>query len=167
MFFNFIINEYGTGFRRIKNWLKDYPEITLEIQDLKDLFKINIISQNFKNLQEITDNDNKVTDDDNKVTDDNNKVTDDDNKVTDDDNKVTDDDNKVTDDNNKVTDKLSQTQFLIIELINQTPEITTNAMSQKIDISQRKIKENIAKLKKMKIVDRIGNTKSGRWKIIK
>ncbi len=139
MFFNFIINEYGTGFRRIKNWLKDYPEITLEIQDLKDLFKINIISQNFKNLQEITDNDNKVTDDD----------------------------NKVTDDNNKVTDKLSQTQFLIIELINQTPEITTNAMSQKIDISQRKIKENIAKLKKMKIVDRIGNTKSGRWKIIK
>jgi len=139
LFFNFIINEYGTGFRRIKNWLKDYPEITLEIQDLKDLFKINIISQNFKNLQEITDNDNKVTDDD----------------------------NKVTDDNNKVTDKLSQTQFLIIELINQTPEITTNAMSQKIDISQRKIKENIAKLKKMKIVDRIGNTKSGRWKIIK
>jgi len=74
--------------------------------------------------------------------------------------KVTD---RVTD---RVTDKVTDNQKKILNLINKNQHITTNELSQKIKISQRKVKENIAKLKDKNIIKRIGSPKTGHWEII-
>jgi ATP-dependent DNA helicase RecG len=40
-------------------------------------------------------------------------------------------------------------------------------MSEEIGISPRKVEENLAKLKKTNIIQRIGSAKGGHWQIIK
>ncbi|MBA7532339.1 hypothetical protein ES705_24565 [subsurface metagenome] len=79
-------------------------------------------------------------------------------KVTD---KVT---NKVTD---KVTDSLSDNQTLVIKLLQQNRNITTKELSDIVKISQRKIKENIGKLKEKGLLKRIGPAKGGYWEALK
>ena len=76
---------------------------------------------------------------------------------------VTIESNKVTD---KVTDKLTDNQLKIIDIININNYVTTKKISEEINISQRKVKENIAKLKKKNLLKRFGNSKSGHWIII-
>jgi predicted HTH transcriptional regulator len=66
----------------------------------------------------------------------------------------------------KVTDKVTDNQALIIKEIRKNPGITTQELAEIVGISQRKIKENMAKLKDMKQIDRIGSTKTGYWKIL-
>ena len=34
------IEKYGTGFVRIRQWLKNYPEISYEIREIGDFFRI-------------------------------------------------------------------------------------------------------------------------------
>jgi ATP-dependent DNA helicase RecG len=75
-------------------------------------------------------------------------------------NKVVD---KVVD---KVTDKVTDNQALIMKFIVENPGISTNQLSDKIGISQRKIKENISKLKNTGLLKRIGPAKGGHWHII-
>lgn len=70
---------------------------------------------------------------------------------------------KVTD---KVTDNLSDNQKKIIELIKNSPHVSTREMAETIGISKRKILENISKLKKMGKIRRIGTPKDGHWEII-
>ncbi len=69
---------------------------------------------------------------------------------------------KVTD---KVTGKVTDNQRKIIEIINRNNKITTNQLADHVGISQRKIKDNIKKLKNLGLLKRIGSTKSGYWKI--
>ena len=64
---------------------------------------------------------------------------------------------------NKVTDK----QKYIIQQIETNPNITTRELSQIVGISQRKIKENLQKLKDKGFLRRIGPAKGGYWEIIK
>lgn len=40
------IEKYGTGFKRIKDWLIDYPNISFDIQNLNDFIKVTINSSN-------------------------------------------------------------------------------------------------------------------------
>ena len=75
----------------------------------------------------------------------------------------TNENREVTD---KVTDNLTKNQMEIINLIRKNSRITTNELSIAINISQRKIKENIRKLKEKGIIKRIGNTKSGHWVVL-
>ena len=77
--------------------------------------------------------------------------------------KVADTD-KVTD---KVTDNLTENQKRIILLIQLNRRITTNELADTILISQRKIKENIRKLKEKGLIKRLGSAKGGHWEIIK
>jgi len=78
--------------------------------------------------------------------------------------KVTD---KVTDSvTDKVTDKLTTNQTQIIRLILTNRNITTMELSAKIQISQRKIKANLSKLKSLGLVKRIGPSKGGYWEVI-
>ncbi len=74
-------------------------------------------------------------------------------------NKVTD---KVTD---KVTEKVTENQKAILEEILKNKNITTSKLSVIVGISQRKIKENIGKLKAAGILLRIGSAKGGYWEI--
>ncbi|MCD6179130.1 MAG: winged helix-turn-helix transcriptional regulator [Bacteroidales bacterium] len=59
------IEKYGTGFRRVKEWFKDYPELKYKILDLKDFIQIKIfnVTENVTEniiLKEI-ENNNKIT----------------------------------------------------------------------------------------------------------
>ncbi len=76
-------------------------------------------------------------------------------------NQVTD---KVT---GKVTDKVTGNQRLILENILTNKYITTSELSSAVGISQRKIKENISKLKEEGILRRVGTPKGGFWEILK
>jgi ATP-dependent DNA helicase RecG len=64
-----------------------------------------------------------------------------------------------------VTDKVTDNQQKIISAIRQNKNITTSELSEKIGISQRKIKENISKLKEYDCLRRIGPAKGGHWEI--
>ena len=65
----------------------------------------------------------------------------------------------------RVGEKLSLNQQKIIEHIKKKPSISARELSSLIGISQRKIEENIAKLKSMSILERIGSAKKGEWRI--
>ena len=82
-------------------------------------------------------------------------------KVTD---KVTDrDTDKVTD---RVTDKLTANQTQIIRLILSNKNLTTRELAAEIEISQRKIKTNLSKLKSLGLIKRIGPAKGGFWEVM-
>jgi ATP-dependent DNA helicase RecG len=65
----------------------------------------------------------------------------------------------------KVTDKVTDNQMKIINLIKRNSHITTKEISDNIKISQRKVKENMAKLKQMGILKRLGSAKTGHWEV--
>jgi len=59
---------------------------------------------------------------------------------------------------------LTDNQQQIITAMKQTPKISAAKLSEIVGISKRKIEENVAKLKKMGIIERIGGTR-GHWKV--
>ena len=65
----------------------------------------------------------------------------------------------------KVVENLSDKQKNIIELINKNPYFSSRELAPLVGISQRKIQENIAKLKEQGIIKRIGSPKGGHWEI--
>lgn len=65
----------------------------------------------------------------------------------------------------KVTDKVTDNQNLILQYIIERTEISTRDLAEKVGISQRKIKENIAKLKSLGLLKRIGPAKGGHWEV--
>jgi ATP-dependent DNA helicase RecG len=71
---------------------------------------------------------------------------------------------KVTD---RVTDRVTDNQQTIILAIKENNKVTTSDLAEIVGISQRKIKENMAKLKEYGIIERIGPPKGGHWEIIK
>jgi ATP-dependent DNA helicase RecG len=62
-------------------------------------------------------------------------------------------------------DKVTDNQVKILQLIQKNERITTNELAIQLNISQRKIKENIAKLKEKEMLLRVGSSKSGYWKV--
>ena len=67
----------------------------------------------------------------------------------------------------KVGESLTKNQRLIIKNMVENPNISAKDLSDIIGISQRKIEENISKLKKKGIIKRIGSPKGGHWEVIK
>ena len=59
---------------------------------------------------------------------------------------------------------LTENQLLILQTMKEDSKVSATALAQKVGISVRKIEENIAKLKKLGIVKRIGGTR-GHWKV--
>ena len=59
------------------------------------------------------------------------------------------------------------TQEKLIELIKKNPQITQTEMANKLGITRDGISYNIKILKENGIIDRIGSTKKGSWKILK
>ena len=66
---------------------------------------------------------------------------------------------------NKVGNNLSDNQQFIVENIRANSKISAMKLSETIGISKRKIEENLAKLKAMNIIKRVGGTR-GHWEIV-
>ena len=68
---------------------------------------------------------------------------------------------------NKVGSKvgnLTDNQQQIITAMKHTPKISAAKLSEIVGISKRKIEENVAKLKKLGLIDRVGGTR-GHWEV--
>jgi len=66
----------------------------------------------------------------------------------------------------KVLEKVTENQQKILEAMKDDPHITIAKLSEIVGISDRKIQENISKLKAIGLVKRVGPDKGGYWKII-
>ncbi|MCX6253587.1 MAG: putative DNA binding domain-containing protein [Bacteroidia bacterium] len=66
----------------------------------------------------------------------------------------------------KVTDKVTDNQKKIIDHLKENNRTTTAELAQKVGISQRKVKENIRKLKEIGLLTRIGSEKNGHWQVM-
>lgn len=74
---------------------------------------------------------------------------------------------KVTDGvTKKVTERVTENQGVILSKMRENSYITVKELSAIVKISERKIKENIKKLKKYKMVKRIGSAKGGHWEVL-
>ncbi|MDP2717209.1 MAG: ATP-binding protein [Candidatus Micrarchaeota archaeon] len=66
---------------------------------------------------------------------------------------------------NQVPEKVTENQAKILTAITRNPKITIPELSSIVAISERKIKENISKLKKKNLLARIGPDKGGHWQV--
>ncbi len=66
----------------------------------------------------------------------------------------------------KVTDKVTDNQRSILKELHQNGQITTAELATVVGISQRKIKENLNKLKELRLIERIGSAKGGHWLLL-
>lgn len=66
-----------------------------------------------------------------------------------------------------ILSKLNDNQQKIIGYIKEKPNITRNELASKLDITPDGVKYNLNKLVKDNILERIGSTKAGFWKIKK
>ena len=66
----------------------------------------------------------------------------------------------------KVGETLSANQEKIIELIKTNSFISANNLSKEIGISQRKVEENMRKLKEINRIKRVGPDRGGHWEVI-
>lgn len=66
----------------------------------------------------------------------------------------------------KVEEKLTPSQQRIVQLMAENPRISAKELAAKIGISSRKIESNIAKLRAMNRIKRIGPTKGGYCEVI-
>ena len=68
----------------------------------------------------------------------------------------------------KVGNKLpniTDNQQIIINSMKINPKVSATKLSEIVGISKRKIEENIAKLKKMGLIERVGGTR-GYWEVL-
>jgi len=63
----------------------------------------------------------------------------------------------------KVGDKLTENQKIILNYIKENNKISASHLAKVVGISQRKIEENILKLKNKKRIKRIGSPRGGYW----
>ena len=66
----------------------------------------------------------------------------------------------------KVTEKVTENQQKILQAIMANQHIAAPELSSIVGISERKIKENIKKLKERDVLRRIGPDKGGHWEVV-
>ena len=66
-----------------------------------------------------------------------------------------------------IISKLNNNQQKIINYIKVNPNITRNELAEKLNITADGVKYNLNKLVKAGIIERVGSTKAGCWKIKK
>ena len=59
---------------------------------------------------------------------------------------------------------VNQTQKKILDMIQENPKITQNAMAEKLDITPRAVKKNMKELVGNGLVERVGSARMGYWK---
>ena len=71
---------------------------------------------------------------------------------------------KVGNEVGKKVGNLTENQQSIIQSMKANPKVSAAKLSKIVDISKRKVEENVAKLKKMGLVERVGGTR-GYWEV--
>jgi len=59
---------------------------------------------------------------------------------------------------------LTDYQMMIVDMMKKNSKVSEKVLSDEVGISVRKIEENIAKLKKLNIIERVDGTR-GHWKV--
>jgi len=59
---------------------------------------------------------------------------------------------------------LTEHQIMIVDMMKKNSKVSAKILSESIGISVRKIEENISKLKKLEVIDRVGGTR-GHWEV--
>ena len=125
------IEKYGTGFVRIRQWLKAYPDVGYEISEMGDFLRIQVFLITGGDLK----NDLK---------------------------------SKPSDLKNNLINQLnlpdSQKQILLAIVENRF--VTQQQLSEKIGITPKNIRNNMEKLKRRGLLERVGPLKGGHWKVI-
>ena len=65
------------------------------------------------------------------------------------------------------TGDMTESQRRILALLQQNKRLSARALAEQIGMSSRKVEENIAKLKMLGYLRRIGSAKGGHWEVIK
>ena len=130
------IEKYGTGFIRIRHWLKDYPEIRYDIRESGDAFIAELFypGKRPKNRQRPKKSLKTEVKDLRKDL--------------------------------KTNHGLSEIQVKIIFAVLESELITQQKLSERIGISPRNIRKNMDVLKSKGLLKRVGPQKGGRWKVI-
>ena len=68
-------------------------------------------------------------------------------------------------DGEKDGEKINNRQKEILSLIQTSPNISAEELASRIGINTRNMEKNIAKLKALGIIERIGEDKGGYWKV--
>lgn len=66
---------------------------------------------------------------------------------------------------NKESVQLSDNQRKILEMMREKRDLTLTEIAMKIGISKRKLVDNTNKIKQLGLLERIGNPKTGYWKV--
>jgi len=141
-----LIEKYGSGIRRVVDYFKLENLPMPEFKNFSGGFKVSV----FTNNKDIKTKTSFTQEPLVKLhSSDNNKITD----------RVTD---KVID---RVTDRVTDNQKKILDLMSQNNRITTSQIAIEVGISQRKIKENIRRLRELNLIARIGSAKGGYWEV--
>jgi ATP-dependent DNA helicase RecG len=61
---------------------------------------------------------------------------------------------------------LTRNQQQILELLRQYPHMAARELAQQVGISSRKIEQNIARLKELELLKRIGPARGGHWEVL-
>lgn len=67
----------------------------------------------------------------------------------------------------RVVEKITSNQQRIIGLIHESATISARELAEKVGISQRKVQENLAKLRAKGLLKRVGPDKGGHWEVLK
>ena len=62
--------------------------------------------------------------------------------------------------------KLTRNQQQILELLRQHPHMAAPELARQVGISSRKIEQNIARLKELQLLKRIGPARGGHWEVV-
>ena len=62
---------------------------------------------------------------------------------------------------------LTRNQQQILELLRQHPHMAARELARQVGISSRKIEQNIARLKGLQLLKRIGPPRGGHWEVLK
>lgn len=68
---------------------------------------------------------------------------------------------------NVLKNTIEENSHIIFEFLKQYPETTQKNMIESLDISKRILKRIISQLKQNGYIERVGNNRSGYWKILK
>lgn len=63
--------------------------------------------------------------------------------------------------------KLSKTAHKILSILSEDPFATAQSISEDLEVTSRAIEKNFQKLKQLGVIQRVGGTKGGHWKVIK